>query len=199
MALRERIKYVTEQLEQLREKGLFIAGQVVAEGQEGIKELRQAGERLKPVLRSVVDDSVAAVREWVDEANQFLADRAVPSYRKARVSQKRLEEKIQTVVANVRQARSENVAVQPPQVKAPQAAEPADTPKAEPLAGQAEVKKPRARKTKVEAGKKASKAASAPRGATPKKATPGRVTPRTQAKTTEKPTTKAARPVSRVR
>src|SRR5690554_105241 len=124
VGLSERIKFAAEQSRKLREKGVQVVGWVLAESQEGFKELSQVGRRLKPVLRSVVSDSAAAVREWVDEANQFLADKAIPPYRKAQVAQKRLEEKLQqfggAVADKVRPARKAAVDAEVPTEASPE-------------------------------------------------------------------------------
>lgn len=200
VALTERIKRAAEQAQQLREKGIQIAGRVVSQGQEGIKELRQAGERLTPVLRSVVSDGSAAVREWMDEANQFLADRAVPPYRKARVAQKRLEEKIQAVAEKVRSTRKANTEAETPAEPLPVS----DTEKAEQQqevvspARQPDVKSSESARTQGEPAKKRGKGASSGRVAKPKKTTQSRMKPRPQGKATKKTATKAAKVISRV-
>ena len=69
----------------------------LAAGKERLSELAKAGENLQPRIRTTFDESLIAAQALLDEFNQVLADRAIPPYRKAGVTQKRLEEKAVSV------------------------------------------------------------------------------------------------------
>lgn len=202
--LKERIKQARVQIRELLEKSEQVAERAKTEGQAVAKELRQVGERLKPVLSSVVSDSVAAVREWVDEVNQSLADMAVPSYRKARVAQKRLEEKFQqiggAVAEKVRPGRKASVE----EKVVEQTAESAPAPDAQAPVAESQVQQPRrAKAPKVAAA--TVKTASAKRGKAAgngkaKKPAQNRQKPRGQIKTagTGNGVSKAAKAASKI-
>ena len=62
-------------------------------GKSGYAELVKTKEELEPRVRAAVDEGIKTAQRLLDEFNQALAEQAIPTFRKASVTQKRLEEK----------------------------------------------------------------------------------------------------------
>ena len=92
-------QFVASQLEQakalgerLREISREVQDAASLVRSEGVSELSRMRRTLEPKLRSTVSAGMQKVQKLFDELNQTLAEQAIPPFRKAGVSQKRLQE-----------------------------------------------------------------------------------------------------------
>jgi len=81
----------------------------------GVTELIKG---IQPMFRVAVEDSIHGAQVVLDEFNQSLADKAIPSFRKGAVSREQLEQKAKRAkVSEVKLATSRNKVVKKPQTK----------------------------------------------------------------------------------